>query len=118
MTLSYYANVFYTKTKMNYLIVNEDVAALFPLFHIYKFPNETILCEKLQKLIDDDYISYIDTILLFVSKLMYHNETDKELLEAILVIMRSFEKIDLLKIQDEEVTSLKQTPTYTAISTT
>lgn len=103
---------------MNYLIVNEDVSTLFTLFHIYKFPNKNILCEKLQKLIEEDYISYIDTILLFISKLMYHNKTDKELLEAILVIMRSFEKIVIPKDPEEEVSSLNQFPPRSVISTT
>lgn len=118
MKLYYYANVFYTNMKMNHLIVNEDVSMLFSLFHIYKFENKNILHEKLQKLIDDDYISEIDTILILISKLMHHHKTDKELLEAILIIMRSLEKIDIINELDEEAMSSKQFSVHTAVSTT
>lgn len=92
---------------MSYLIVNDDVSTLFTLFHNY-FPDKDILCAKLQKLLNEDYISSNDTILTFISKLMYDYTLDGILLKSILIILNYVEEPNVDKnilTEEEEVTS-------------
>lgn len=120
MTRYYNTDVLYTNTKMSYLIVNEDVSTLFTLFHNY-FPDKNVLCAKLEKLLNEDYISSNDTILTFISKLMYDYTLDGVLLKSILIILKYVEEPNPYKetkTEEEEVTSPYRVINHISISTT